>query len=174
MDEQALVAGSLGPAKQLEIQGRIAKSAKPHPRFRLRGKQRIAPRHFEQDVLQFVDVCSIGNAYLYPHPKAGFRSALVDHLRVGNNRIGDGYLNVIPGEDPGAAHADFHHLSSLAGIQDDEIPGAKGVDAHAQRLPGGQRNGDPGNSCGCEERRDVDVPEGEKEKNRSCQQENPR
>jgi hypothetical protein len=99
----SLIMRPVSPAQQFKIQGRVPEGTKPHPGLRFGHDERVIASHGEKNLLHLIHIGPIGNPYFDSHPKSRLGGAFVYDFGTGDNRIGDGNLDIISGNNPGTA-----------------------------------------------------------------------
>jgi len=97
----SLVMRPVSPAQQLKIQGRLPEGTKPHPRLRFGHDERVIASHGEKNLLHLIHIGPLSHPYFDSHPKSWLGGAFVYDLGVGDDRIGNGNLDIISGNNPG-------------------------------------------------------------------------
>ena len=120
--EPAAIMGPFGPAQQLEFQGRVAECSKTDAGLRILGCQRIGSYLSDQNGFNLFYVRTIGHTDFDAYSKHGLGRTLIDDLGVGDDRVRDGYHDIVTGLDARTAQADLHHLTTFVVVEDNVVP----------------------------------------------------
>ena len=157
----------LDPAQQFVVDGRGAEGAEPYARFGLFAHFGVVRGDLELDRFDVVHVAAVGDPDAHPDPVLDVGpTAFVVDLRVPHHRVGDRDLDVVAGQQTGAADADLGDHAALAAVEGDEVadlvgPVREDEDAREQvrqRVARREADRQAGDAARRQEPRDVGAP----------------